>query len=48
MDIFAFREELVFEYERFSGSFTTIRASDSRAGTPSFPAPRPGYAFLPF
>ena len=30
MDVFAFREELVSEYERFSRSFTTIRANDIR------------------
>ena len=30
MDVFAFREELVSEYERFSRSFTTIRAEDIR------------------
>ena len=28
MDVFAFREELVAEYERFSRSFTRIRAED--------------------
>ena len=28
MDVFAFREELVSEYERFSRSFTNIRAED--------------------
>ena len=28
MDVFAFREELVSEYERFSRSFTSIRAED--------------------
>ena len=28
MDVFAFREELVAEYERFSRSFTNIRAED--------------------
>ncbi len=28
MDVFAFRDELVAEYERFSRSFTTIRAED--------------------
>ena len=28
MDVFAFREELVAEYERFSRSFTKIRADD--------------------
>ena len=28
MDVFAFREELVAEYERFSRSFTDIRAED--------------------
>lgn len=28
MDVFTFREELVAEYERFSRSFTTIRAED--------------------
>ncbi len=28
MDVFAFREELVAEYERFSRSFTRIRAAD--------------------
>ena len=28
MDVFAFREELVSEYERFSRSFTKIRAKD--------------------
>ena len=30
MDVFAFREELVAEYERFSRSFTRIRAEDIR------------------
>ncbi len=30
MDVFAFREELVAEYERFSRSFTRIRAEDVR------------------
>ena len=28
MDVFAFREELISEYERFSRSFTRIRAAD--------------------
>ena len=28
MDVFAFREELIAEYEKFSRSFTTIRAED--------------------
>ena len=28
MDVFAFSEELVAEYERFSRSFTKIRAED--------------------
>ena len=28
MDVFAFREELISEYERFSRSFTNIRAAD--------------------
>ena len=28
MDVFAFREELVSEYEGFSRSFTSIRAED--------------------
>ena len=28
MDVFAFRDELVAEYERFSRSFTRIRADD--------------------
>jgi len=28
MDVFAFREELVAEYARFSRSFTKIRAED--------------------
>ena len=28
MDVFAFREELVAEYERFSRSFAKIRAQD--------------------
>ena len=28
MDVFAFREELVAEYERFSRSFANIRAED--------------------
>ena len=28
MDVFAFREELVAEYERFSRSFARIRAND--------------------
>ena len=28
MDVFAFREKLVAEYERFSRSFTSIRADD--------------------
>ena len=28
MDVFSFREELVAEYERFSRSFTNIRAED--------------------
>ncbi len=31
MDVFAFREELVSEYERFSRSFIRIRAADIRA-----------------
>ena len=46
MDVFAFREELVSEYERFSRSFTTIRAEDIRqavdkayAGGRFWPAP---------
>ena len=30
MDVFAFRKQLVAEYERFSRSFTTIRAEDIR------------------
>ena len=30
MDVFAFRNELVADYERFSRSFTTIRADDIR------------------
>ena len=30
MDVFAFREQLVAEYERFSRSFTTIRSKDIR------------------
>ena len=30
MDVFAFREELIAEYERFSRSFTEIRAADIR------------------
>ena len=28
MDVFDFRDELVSEYERFSRSFTRIRAAD--------------------
>ena len=28
MDVFAFREELVAEYERFSRSFAKIRSED--------------------
>ena len=28
MDVFAFREELIAEYERFSRSFAKIRAED--------------------
>ena len=46
MDVFAFREELVSEYERFSRSFTTILAEDIRqavdkayAGGRFWPAP---------
>ena len=30
MDVFAFREELISEYERFSRSFSSIRAADIR------------------
>lgn len=30
MDVFTFRDELVSDYERFSRSFTTIRANDIR------------------
>ena len=30
MDVFAFRKELISEYERFSRSFTSIRAADIR------------------
>ena len=46
MDVFAFREELVSEYERFSRSFTNIRAEDileavneAYAGGRFWPAP---------
>ncbi len=46
MDVFAFREELVSEYERFSRSFTRIRAADilqavdeAYAGGRFWPAP---------
>ena len=46
MDVFAFRNELVADYERFSRSFTTIRAADIRqivdaayAGGRFWPAP---------
>ena len=46
MDVFAFRDELVSDYERFSRSFTTIRAEDIRqavdeayAGGRFWPAP---------
>lgn len=46
MDVFAFRDELVSEYERFSRSFTKIRADDIRqavdaayAGGRFWPAP---------
>ena len=46
MDVFAFRENLVSDYERFSRSFTTIRAGDIRkavdeayAGGRFWPAP---------
>ena len=46
MDVFAFREELVSEYERFSRSFTRIRAEDilqavneAYAGGRFWPAP---------
>ena len=46
MDVFAFREELVAEYERFSRSFTSIRAEDisrevdaAYAGGRFWPAP---------
>ena len=46
MDVFAFREELVSEYERFSRSFAIIRAEDIReavdkayAGGRFWPAP---------
>ena len=30
MDVFAFRDEIIAEYERFSRSFTRIRAEDIR------------------
>ena len=46
MDVFAFREELVAAYERFSRSFTKIRAEDiarevdaAYAGQRFLPAP---------
>ncbi len=46
MDVFAFRDELVADYERFSRSFTTIRSDDIRqtvdgayAGGRFWPAP---------
>lgn len=46
MDVFVFRNELVADYERFSRSFTTIRADDIRqtvdtayAGGRFWPAP---------
>ena len=46
MDVFAFREELVVEYKRFSQSFTNIRAEDvsckvdaAYAGGRFWPAP---------
>ena len=46
MDVFAFREELVSEHERFSRSFTNIQAEDileavneAYAGGRFWPAP---------
>ena len=46
MDVFAFRKELISEYERFSRSFTSIRAEDilqavdeAYAGGRFWPAP---------
>ena len=51
MDVFAFRKELISEYERFSRSFTRIRAADILqggvevyAGGPFWPAPFTGGA----
>ena len=32
MDVFSFRDQLVGDYERFSRSFTTIRAADIQEG----------------
>ena len=41
MDVFAFREELIAEYARFSRSFTRIRADDiSREVDASYDAGR--------